>query len=363
MDLHKLLAEDVRSRAERDAARGFLRRGYESVVRGTEWEALYKELREDLDEVSGPIELYEVEGRGVGVVWPATGMGHAWVWSDDSWVYAPGLVNKSWLEGHPLSVDSFAAEFPEADLPWLEELARGALWSSGDMSLFPGKPPLDGEESELVLAGSLLMKIAMRQHPGPFEELASRIAEGLNKAPDEINRYVLSWYCVARTDLGDPPQTDEPWIARQKLGQWLEKPVEVRKEPFDRFLELLPAAIAPVGRARCSEIAQSVRAVLRDLKPSGIFDYEGHENLWDEFCSQVQSGPDLLRGAWTETLDPIVDHQIQQLAKSELILLSLWRRYDEDDFADADFETWSPEAIRRGVIAELVLLTNEAEQS
>lgn len=70
----------------------------------------------------------------MGVVWPDEGMGHAWVWHTGRWNLAPGLVNKSWLEGQRLSRSEFAREFPGADLAALEVLAAEAIRTESDQT-------------------------------------------------------------------------------------------------------------------------------------------------------------------------------------------------------------------------------------
>jgi hypothetical protein len=128
VDLHKRIANDVRSKKQRDAAQEFLRKLYAKAIEGTDWEQLQDELDAKSEPIDheDPLELYEVEDRGVGVIWPDEGMGHAWAWSK-GWRYAPGLVNKSWLEGTRLSRGAFARDFAEADLAALEVLAAEAL--------------------------------------------------------------------------------------------------------------------------------------------------------------------------------------------------------------------------------------------
>ena len=124
MDLHKQLARDVRSKAERDRGILFLQRNYSDAIRGTEWEQLSTDLKagQNTADPDDGLELYEIEGRGVGVFWPDQGFGSAWVWAG-GWRSAPGLVNKSWLEGHRLTQQQFTREFPEADLGNLKKLA------------------------------------------------------------------------------------------------------------------------------------------------------------------------------------------------------------------------------------------------
>lgn len=59
MDLHKRIANDVRSKKERDAAAGFLRQLYSKAIEGTEWETLRDDLsrRADPIDYADPIEL------------------------------------------------------------------------------------------------------------------------------------------------------------------------------------------------------------------------------------------------------------------------------------------------------------------
>ena len=131
MDLHKRIAADVKSKKDRDRAAEFLRALYGKAIQGTDWETLWNELDQAADPVDPTdlVELYEAEDRGVAVAWPDEGMGFAWVWSD-GWREAPGLVNKSWLDGHRLSRSAFARQYPSADLAALEILATTAIQES-----------------------------------------------------------------------------------------------------------------------------------------------------------------------------------------------------------------------------------------
>ena len=130
-DLHKEIASKVRSKRERDKAQQFLRDLYGNAIKGTEWEMLAAELDQQADPIDpdDPIEFYELEMRGVATAWPDEGMGHAWVWQDTGrqWTYAPGLVNKSWLEGTRYGRAQFQREFPAADLDKLEALIAVVL--------------------------------------------------------------------------------------------------------------------------------------------------------------------------------------------------------------------------------------------
>ena len=134
-DLHKKIAEKVRSKQERQEARQFLRKHYGEATQGTAWIALAHELDQEREPIDPdyPIEFYEVESRPVAVVWPPEGMGHAWVWQrqDSSWTYAPGLVNKSWLEGEQYGRDRFVRVWPTVKLQELEGLVADALSNAG----------------------------------------------------------------------------------------------------------------------------------------------------------------------------------------------------------------------------------------
>jgi hypothetical protein len=284
MDLHKELARDVKCKRERDDALRFLRASYSAAVRGTEWDQLANELkvaRESIDPSYG-LELYEVEDRGVGVVWPEEGFGSAWVWNGH-WASAPGLVNKSWLEGHRLSPAKFQEEFPDADLGALEPLARAAIGGEPEGDRLPSGQSTDAE---------------------PLEE-----------------------------------------------------------DPIDTFQRELLRAVRKWVESRSLEVARRVRRNLRRMPASGIFDGHAHRNLWDEYCLQIQSGPPLLEAAWSATVEPLVDFEVQRLKREDAVLITLLRMWDEDDLSDrVDAETYSPEAVRRSVVSTLAELADQEEQ-
>lgn len=137
-DLHKEIARNVSSKRERDEALQHLRKLYGQALDGTEWEAFSSQLNQEADPIDpdDPIEFYDVEMRAVATVWPDVGMGHAWVWQDTEhkWTYAPGLVNKSWLEGAAYSRNRFVREFSSVDLGMLETLVVNALAGGAEIA-------------------------------------------------------------------------------------------------------------------------------------------------------------------------------------------------------------------------------------
>ena len=359
MDLHEQLARDVRNLVDRDAALAFLRAGYANAIRGTEWETLAKELTEATSDPHpyDRLELYEVEDRGVGVVWPDSGFGHAWVWSGESWRYAPGLVNKSWIEGRRYSSATFANEFPDADLVQLEVLARGAL----NLGNLP-RPLLHGvsedhPDLELITLGYHLTLHLMRLSPVPFRIQAKRVADALGMQVDEILPYVESWYSLGFTALGEPKGVESPWLASQTVAIWRAKGVpnlKPEEDAFGDFLWSLPKSVERWAAGRFAVIAEGVRKILAEMPPSGIFDRENHETVWDEFCLQVQHGPESLERAWAETIDPIIDAAIERLPRSEAVLLTCSCRWTHDDFSDGgDLDRYSVDDVRQAVFEAL----------
>lgn len=130
MDLHKHFREAVTNRQERDEAQALLRRIYSQALSGSDFESLARDLHCQAESEAGSesvYELWEIEGRGVATVWPDEGFGLVWVWDGHAWRIAPGLVNKSWVEGHRLSTVAFVREFPDADLGEVEVLVQEAL--------------------------------------------------------------------------------------------------------------------------------------------------------------------------------------------------------------------------------------------
>lgn len=364
MDIEKRIAADVRSRADRDRAMGFLQAAYTTAAKGTEWESLVDEAtKQSARRGADRLELYEVEGRGVGTVWPAYGMGHAWVWRANEWGYAPGLVNKSWLEGRSLSVEAFRTEFPDADLEWLTVLARGAIKLDLD-----ARPMLDGGDIEtdkdlIVATGYFLTKHLMRRQPLPFIELAPKVAVGLNVDPRRVLPYVASWYSVAHMELGEPAGTDSPWMAFRMLPVFeasLSRPADWGLE---QFLVELAAAVDHWAVDRCRKIASVIKIDLSEAPPSGIFDRDDHTSQWDEFCLQVQLGPTELESAFDALVDPMIDHHVSELSKVDAVLITFWRRWAEDRFNDElSNDTDCPDDIRQGVVEALRELAHEVEQ-
>lgn len=64
------------------------------------------------------LRLFEVEGRAV-VLFPDASPPTALVWHSRSrtWGLAPGLIVKAQWEGAPLTIASFAKEFPDVPIP------------------------------------------------------------------------------------------------------------------------------------------------------------------------------------------------------------------------------------------------------
>jgi hypothetical protein len=112
---------------------------------------------------------------------------------------------------------------------------------------------------------------------------------------------------------------------------------------------------------RFLKMARSVQRVLRNMPASGIFDQQGLENVWDEYCLQVQFGPPDLEMAWSATIDPIVDYEVKQLTVSEAAALTAWRHGVEDEVGDRDPDGYNPEMLRAAVLQELSDLAYESE--
>lgn len=115
------------------------------------------------------------------------------------------------------------------------------------------------------------------------------------------------------------------------------------------------------AKDRCLKIARRVKRQLRTMPPSGIFDRRDLKNVWDEYCLQVQYGPPALETAWSATINPLVDHEVEQLTGVEAAALTSWRHWLDDVPVEEDPDGYDPEAIRAGVIQELSELAHEPE--
>jgi hypothetical protein len=331
---------------------------------GTEWEDPANELRSAAEAKSDDrLELYDVGGRGVGVAWPDRGMGHAWVWDSGRWGYARELVNKSWLEGRHLPAHRFALEFPEADLWMLGLLASGALSLEGDNGALLTAGRVATDDDEFVAAGYHLTKLLLRQRPEKFEETANRVITSLEVEPERALPFIASWYSVAHMEVGEPPQTDSPWTAFNKLPDLLAWLSRDRSTGFDDFMTELPLAVGRWADQRCRELAVEAKEQLSQMPPSGIFDRADHASLWDEYCLQVQAGPDELETGWDLTIKQVIDPLIEALSRPAAALLTLSRFWLDDRFEDPlDHETIVEEEVSEGVIEQLDHLAREVEQ-
>jgi hypothetical protein len=346
-----------------------MQEAYSDAVKGTDWERLYRELAEQADEEINPddaLELYEVEGRPVGVVWPEDGMGCAWVWRGGRWNDAPGLVNKSWSEGSRLSTFKFLVSFPGANLDTLITIAELFLTSQHQKVRSLLSPsPREIPDRPLIEAGYWLTHFLLAQSPIKFPVLSARLLDAMNVSLEQIRPYISGWYNFAREELGEPPGTNTPYEVSQCLLDL--QPIwgcHDNSDPYLAYDVALPKVMRTFAEERCRALAKRVRWHLRRMAPSGIFQCSQQKTLWDEYCFQFQQGPPQLEAAWEWTIVPMVDGEIDKLIPSELSLLTfaaMWERDTLEDFEPVP-GLISKDEIRWFVRRELDVLADQQRQ-
>lgn len=370
MDLHQQLRDSITDKKSRDAALAFLRRTYSGATQNTCWEDVIAEAqrKQGWHEINwkDPLELYEVEGRPVGVAYPPQGNGHAWVWTG-SWTYAPALAPKASIEGARSSPRVFLIEFPGADLVTLEATARAALgWEADDQRPLLTPPASEIPSRGLIEDGYALTKFIMSRRPAPFAEVAPKVVGGLGIPLLDALPFLEGWYNFASYELREPPGTDWPSQVQTTLRELAtsatEKP-SFERDHLNEFLWTLRKAVTKFALEKSRVLARKIRYRLRRAPPSGIFEGRDHRNLWDEYCLQVQHGPPQLESAWTASVEPLVDFVVEELPRREATLLTLAQRWEEDDFHNGlDSEEISPEGIRTLVLSALAELADERPQ-
>jgi hypothetical protein len=167
---------------------------------------------------------------------------------------------------------------------------------------------------------------------------------------------ISSLELLARIALGTAPAGDLVSTSAAATDHFEE-------DPFDHFQRELLKAVGAWTDRRSLDIAESVRDVLREMPASGIFDRDDHKTVWDEYSLQVQSGPSALEWAWDATIDPLVNWHVKQLPPTDTTIMTLWKRWSDDDLADpVNHDTVDPEAVRRLVRQALAALGDEVEQ-
>jgi hypothetical protein len=92
-------------------------------------------------------------------------------------------------------------------------------------------------------------------------------------------------------------------------------------------------AVRRFARKQFASLARRVVAALQRAPASGIFgdDFQ-HKTLWDEYCHEVQNGPqDALAYAWNNTLEPILEDKARLLQHEEAVLLSIGAAWELDE--------------------------------
>jgi hypothetical protein len=72
-------------------------------------------------------------------------------------------------------------------------------------------------------------------------------------------------------------------------------------------------AVLKFAAARYEMLARRVIFRMQRMEAIGLYDDYRHKTLWDEYCHEVQEGPDyLLESAWHATIDGFVDSVVER---------------------------------------------------
>lgn len=112
-------------------------------------------------------------------------------------------------------------------------------------------------------------------------------------------------------------------------------------------------AIRQFAQAEFEALARKAVFRLQRVKASGIYggDFR-HRTLWDEYCHEAQEGPhDLLEGAWSSTLDPVLAAVVASIPPHQAALLTIDARWEfsEVDSVPGKDVAVAPDLLCRGV--------------
>lgn len=99
-------------------------------------------------------------------------------------------------------------------------------------------------------------------------------------------------------------------------------------------------AVCAYVRVEIGILARKVIYRLQRFPASGIYgdDYR-YKSLWDEYCHEVQEGPDDMPGpmdtspadAWQQTISPFIDDVVDNVPQHSAVLLSIAAAWELDD--------------------------------
>jgi hypothetical protein len=83
-------------------------------------------------------------------------------------------------------------------------------------------------------------------------------------------------------------------------------------------------AVLQFSKACLDALARKVVFRLQRVKAIGIYDEYEHRTLWDEYCHDVQNGPDdFFEQAWETTVDSAIHVVVEAIPRHEAALLTI----------------------------------------
>lgn len=335
--------------------------GYAKAVEGTSWAELARELKARASEDAGPsdwLELREIEDRGVASVWPAEGLGRAWVWSRGRWKEAPGLLTKP---GYRLGRYQFKREFPAADGDALFKLIEDFLGEAEFSNL--KDPPLDPRlmrDRALMDAGYEATVSCLERGIRAFPNVLLEVWQSLGCEYVQLRPYVARWYLQAVEEHGPfPNSTYQPVVdailhcVDTALAEWQSaghtSTNRAHEDKYSEFLWQLPRALSAFAEQEFEQIAKKVRHTLQRAPASGTFGVSTHRNQWHEYCYHAHFGPPELDWAFDDLVDRQIDYRLEKLSAQTVLLLTAAQQWEVEEFDTDQTLAVSLSLLRRGV--------------
>jgi hypothetical protein len=307
---------------------------------------------------SDPLQLYDVEGRAVGVIYPDEGPGFAWVWQGE-WYFTPALAAKASIEGARYSPLAFMQDFPGADLLSLEAVARGAVerLTNADPLLTP--PASELPDRELISTVYALTRYFLWTGETSIAAIAAKIVPTMALSRTRALQLLRNAYFCAFEDRGLAlPYRPNPLDAESAILAAVERATAPRwEDPEEVYLAAVRKAAINYAGAKSAQVAKGLQRKLSLLPPPYIIgDGERYRTAWSEFSAWISVGVwRSMDGArWEALLEPALRAAIDALKPEEATLLTLAGRWWNNDYEnDPQPNERCDETIRRLLLEAL----------
>jgi len=101
------------------------------------------------------------------------------------------------------------------------------------------------------------------------------------------------------------------------------------RDRWQVYLDETHEAVCAYASAELDALARRAITSLQRMPASGIFDEYPFKTIWDEYCHEVQQGPnEMLEWAWDETIRATIYHPINTLPRHVATLISIGADYE-----------------------------------